>query len=157
MTLTRRKQNRGAALIELAIVATLLLLLVAGAGDFGRIFTEEIAVKAGTATGAMYGSERIARTDDVAGITSKVDGDTSDAGTVATAVEQYCTCPQGNGTTNWTEIPCDDFSATTCNNGYADPRAYIKVNATKSFTTQFDIPGIHQGTTIDQTTWMRAR
>lgn len=157
MITRQRIGNRGAAMVEFALVATLLILLAAGAGDFGRIFTEAIAVKSGSVTGALYGSQRIARTGDVAGMTALAAGDASDVGSIDTTVEQYCTCPVGNGSTNWAEIPCGDFSATDCNNAYGKPRAYIKVNASKSFNTVIKIPGVPTGTVIDQTTWIRAR
>jgi len=155
----QRNRKRGAALVEFSLVATLLLLLAAGAGDFGRIFTEAIAVKSGSATAALYGSQRIARTGDAAGMQAKAEAeaDASDAGAVTVTAAQYCTCPAGNGTSNWTEIPCEDFSATTCNNAYGSPRAYIQVNATKNFTTVIKMPGVPTGTTINQTTWMRVR
>ncbi len=157
MITRQRIGNRGTALVEFALTATLLILLAAGAGDFGRIFTEAIAVKSGSATGALFGSQQIARTGDVAGMTEKAEGDSSDVGSLTTTVEQYCTCPVGNGSTNWAEIPCGDFSATVCNNGYGDPRAYVRVNASKDFDTIIKMPGIPGGTVIDQTTWMRAR
>ena len=157
MIFRERNRTSGVALVEFSLVATLLLLLAAGAGDFGRIFTEAIAVKAGTATAAMYGSQRFARSGDAAGMQAKAEADASDAGTVTVTAAQYCTCPAGNGTANWNAIPCAEFSATTCNNAYGSPRAYIQVNATKDFTTVIKMPGIPYSTTIDQTTWMRVR
>ena len=54
-------------------------------------------------------------------------------------------------------IPCDDFSATIRNNADGKPRAYNKVNASKSFNTAIKMPGIPSGTVIDQTNWIRAR
>ena len=153
----QRNGKRGAALVEFALVATLLMLLAAGAGDFGRIFTEAIAVKSGSATAALYGSQRNTRSGDIAGMTSLAEGDAVDAGAITVTAAQYCACPAGNGTSNWTEIPCSEFLATTCNNGYGSPRAYVQVNATKDFTTVVKMPGIPTGTTINQTTWMRVR
>ncbi len=154
MKLRQRNRTRGTALVEFSLVATLLLLLAAGAGDFGRIFTEAIAVKSGTATAAMYGSQRFARSGDAAGMVSKAEGDAADAGNITATAAQYCTCPDGSG--GWTAILCSEFSATTCT-GYGSPRAYIQVNATTDFTTVIKMPGVPTGTTIDQTTWMRVR
>ncbi len=154
MKFRQRNRTRGTALVEFSLVATLLLLLAAGAGDFGRIFTEAIAVKAGTATAAMYGSQRNARSGDVAGMMAKAEGDSADAGAITATATQYCTCPDGSG--GWTAVPCSEFSSTTCT-GYGSPRAYIQVNATSNFTTVIKMPGIPSATTIDQTTWMRVR
>jgi len=156
MILARRSRQRGTALVEFALVASLLLLLAAGAGDFGRIFTEAIAVKAGSATGALYGSQRNARSGDIAGIQSVTEGDAGDAGAVTVTATQYCVCPDGSGISTWTVISCSNFLATTCS-GYGSPRAYVRVNATKEFSTVIKMPGIPSGTTIDQTSWMRVR
>ena len=86
MITRQRIGNRGTALVEFALTATLLILLAAGAGDFGRIFTEAIAVKSGSATGALFGSQQIARPGDVAGMTEKAEGDSSDVGSLTTTV-----------------------------------------------------------------------
>ncbi len=153
----QRNRKRGAALVEFSLVATLLLLLAAGAGDFGRIFTMVIAVKSGSATAALYGSQKTARSGDVAGMTALAEDDAIDAGSISVTAAQYCTCPSGNGTANGTEIPCSEFLATTCNSAYGSPRAYIQVNVTNDFTTVIKMPGIPTSTTIDQTTWMRIR
>ena len=48
--------SKGAAALELALVLPLLLLLAAGAADFGRIAHAYIALSNATRTGAEYGS-----------------------------------------------------------------------------------------------------
>lgn len=68
-----RKQNskstRGQSLVEFAISLTLVLLLLAGAVDFGMAFFSFIAIRDAAQEGALYGS--MAPTD-IAGIESRV-------------------------------------------------------------------------------------
>jgi len=52
----RRLRDRGAALVETAMILFLVLLLVAGMVDLGRAFSEYIIVGEASRAGARYGS-----------------------------------------------------------------------------------------------------
>jgi Flp pilus assembly protein TadG len=52
----RRSDERGAGLVEMALVTVLLLLLLAGVVDLGRVFYEYIIVTNAAREGARYGS-----------------------------------------------------------------------------------------------------
>ena len=56
----RRRSERGAAAVEFAIVATLLVPLVAGIIDFGTLFQKRQAVQDSTRAGARVGSSSCA-------------------------------------------------------------------------------------------------
>jgi len=50
------KKSRGQSLVELALVVPILLLLFAGAADFGRVFYAYVAIENAAKEGALYGS-----------------------------------------------------------------------------------------------------
>jgi len=51
-----RSRDRGAALVETAMVLLLVLLLIAGLADLGRAFNEYIVIGEASREGARYGS-----------------------------------------------------------------------------------------------------
>lgn len=53
----RRRQSSGQALVELALTMPIVLLLFAGAADFGRIFYNFVALENAVKEGAIYGSQ----------------------------------------------------------------------------------------------------
>jgi Flp pilus assembly protein TadG len=52
----RRLRDRGAALVETAMILFLVLLLIAGMVDLGRAFSEYIVIGEASRAGARYGS-----------------------------------------------------------------------------------------------------
>lgn len=63
------RSEKGQSLLELAIGVILLILLVSGLVDLGRIFLSYIALQEGTQEGALYGA---VNASDTLGIISKV-------------------------------------------------------------------------------------
>src|SRR3954454_163858 len=53
----RRDSSRGQALVELALVTTVMLLLLVGALDLGRVFYGQIAVTDAAKEGALVASQ----------------------------------------------------------------------------------------------------
>lgn len=148
------KQNRGGAMVELAVTAPLLFLLCAGAGDFARLFFSAISLKSGSAVGAFYGSQVAARSGDVYGMTSRALADAEDAArfaAVSASVGQVCVCP------GQTPFACGEYLTTTCPLGYGSARAYVRVVAEQDFKPMMPLPGIPETVNIDQGTWMRVR
>ena len=54
----RRERERGANLVEFALVLPLLLLMLVGIADLGRAFTTYIAITNAAREGARYGAKR---------------------------------------------------------------------------------------------------
>ena len=52
----RRKRSRGQSLVELALVLPILLLLVAGALDLGRLYYSQITITKAAKEGALEAS-----------------------------------------------------------------------------------------------------
>jgi Flp pilus assembly protein TadG len=65
---TNRKFQRGQALAEMAIMLPVLIILVMGAADFGRVYYHFMAVESAAAAGAQYGCVSPAKAADTNGI-----------------------------------------------------------------------------------------
>jgi len=89
-SLTRfRRDRRGSAAVEMALVTPMLLVLVCGAADLGNYFLSEHALLNGVRDGARYAS-RLYPTNCVAV--------TNDTGTVATATKYLVRTNSVDGT-----------------------------------------------------------
>ena len=62
------RSDRGGAIIELVVLSPLLLVLVFGAGDFGRIMYYAITLTNSARAGAAYGSHMVGQAIDETGI-----------------------------------------------------------------------------------------
>lgn len=51
------RRQRGASMVELALVLFILLLLVAGVADFGRVFNSYVVITNASREGARYASQ----------------------------------------------------------------------------------------------------
>jgi hypothetical protein len=130
-----RSAQRGHAIVEFALMATVMMLLSFGAADFGRIFFDggDDSIQAGE-----Y-SEMEAR--------AKADAET-DVGTVTVTAGQLCKCPDGDA------FACEEFGVTTCS-GYGVPRAYVRVQVEEPVNL-LSIP-FYPEATVRQEAWMRVR
>lgn len=69
---------RGQSLVEFALIAPFLLILVLGAIDYGRVYFAYISVTNGARNGAHFASDGPANAADLDSIRIAVIGDTSD-------------------------------------------------------------------------------
>jgi len=67
-----RRDQRGAALVELAVVVPILAVLAVGAVDFGRIFKSAMVITAAARAGALYGAYSVPYAFDSTNITAAV-------------------------------------------------------------------------------------
>lgn len=73
-----RKSSRGQSIIEFAIVLPVLLLLVMGVIDFGRVYFAYVSVTNGARNGAEHASHGVGAVADTDAIREAVLADTSD-------------------------------------------------------------------------------
>ncbi|HEY8448545.1 MAG TPA: TadE family protein [Thermomicrobiales bacterium] len=106
-----RSAERGQGLVELAFAMPLLLLLLLGTIDMGRMFFDYIEMRNGAAEGATYGSRR---PTDIDGITAVVVGHGVPAdATITVTTTGACTTQGGNGeitvtaSRTWTPVTLD--------------------------------------------------
>ena len=73
----RGRYQRGQSLVEFALLLPVLLLIVLGAIDFGRLYYSYVSITNGARNGAHYASSSAQATSDLEGIRDAVLGDTS--------------------------------------------------------------------------------
>lgn len=82
----------GAAIVELAVVAPLLLLMVLGVADFGRVLYTSIILSHAARAGAQYGAQTNGTTGDSAGIREAAIQEAQDIGPIDVTSQQVCEC-----------------------------------------------------------------
>ncbi len=142
--------RRGAAVVEMALSGTLLMLLAFGAADFAAIFFDGLAVANAAGTGAFYGGHDNIAAGDFNTIEQRVRDDAEDdVGTVNPTVTQICRCPGA------APFACVDYGTVTCA-GYGAPRAYVRVQVEDPFDSSSGI-GLFPNVTVRREAWMRVR
>ncbi len=147
--LETRGAEKGASLAELTVALPILFLVLLGAVDFGRLWSEGIALSNAVRAGAQYGSESTLAALDQSGIKRAVRNDLAsimDASEIKSiAVASYCECEDG------TSVECDK----KC--GLENPRTYVQVRVDKTFETLFPYPGVPDEVTLVRQARCRAR
>ena len=129
LMLFRRAANGGAAL-ELAVVFPVLLLLIIGAVDYGRIYFTSVTVANAARAGAEYGAQGVKTYNDTVGMKNfaKLDGAEA-AGTLNVSVLRFCRC-------------ADVAHACSACSGGAAPDIYFQITATDTVGTLLPYPGL---------------
>ena len=138
-------RRRGVATLEMAVMIPLMVLLLLGAIDFGRIFYAGVTVASAARSGASYGSLSGDLSQDTTGIKLLAEEDSQDLGQVSVTVERFCECADGS------LVDC----SSACVDGL--PRVYVKVTAEKTFQALIPFPGIPDPVTVRKVAYMRAR
>jgi len=126
---TGGRRERGQSLVELSLLLPLLLILVLGAIDFGRVYFSYVTVTNGARTGAEYAAVRPANAIDTAGIEAAVLEETSSLSSTPTV------------------------SSTTGSDG--DGNLYAKVTVRHNFSPIFQWPGIPDSISMERSVQMR--
>jgi len=111
---TRRNQQ-GTALVELALSLSVMILIMLGIVEFGRVIYTAIEVSNAAHAAVQYGASSSAASADTTGITNAAMADAANvSGLSVTSVSTSCTCAN----TAYTPTSCSDN--TTCrSNGTA--------------------------------------
>lgn len=126
----RGRDQNGGAILEMAIALPILMLILLGTADFGRVFHDSIAVQNASRMGAQYAVVTASSTaaPDLAGVQAAALAELPDQGGATASATQYCQC--GNGAQN------------DCSSSCASKTKYISVSVTKNFTTVVPYPGV---------------
>ena len=127
----RRTSQRGSALVELALLFSLLLLLLLGVIDFALVTQQAMVVSEAAYAGAQYGAISGNSTNYAQMQTIATNSAKGISGFSATA-SQWCACSPGG-----TAVVC----TTTCS-GYGAPVAYVQVITTATASLLFRYTGI---------------
>jgi Flp pilus assembly protein TadG len=125
--------GRGQSLVELALIAPVLIVLMLGVIDFGRVYFAHVAVTNAAQNGAAYAAQNAINAADTVGIKAAATGDT--------------------GQLLHTSGTNPAVTVTTGND--AQGRLYAEVKVHYTFTTIFPWPGLPNSFSVDRT--VRAR
>jgi Flp pilus assembly protein TadG len=139
------RQAGGTALVEFALVAPLLLLMLAGVLDYGMALRTAISVAAAARAGAQYGSRSPGNAADTAGILAAAVNAAPDVKKLSVASSMSCQCSGGGA------VSCSG----SCTGGKM--LTYVQVTAQASTSTIFNYSGLgFSGSTSTQAS-MRAQ
>lgn len=139
--------RKGAAAIEFAVVAAMLLLLMVGAADYGMGFYRKMQVQNAAQAGAQYA---MLRGFSPSSIMAAVTNATSFSEVTATpAPSQFCGCPTSIGVAI---AACDS----TCAGGLV-AGTYVTVSAQGTYNTLLSYPLIPDSFTFASNSTVRIR
>lgn len=139
---------QGIAVIEFALVLSLLMLMLLAAGDFGRIFYAQIGLENAVRSGATYGTRVGGAYMDDAGILAAANAD--DGGLVGVSIaipSKTCTCADGS------PVACDGH----CVGSDPTPKIFLTVQADYDFASITGFPGLPTNVALRAKAVMRAQ
>ena len=153
---TAARAESGSALVELAVAMPILLLLVVGTVDLGRVFYRSMAVAQAARAGAEYGAQSVSKSADTTGIKTAAKNAVSSDLTLLNSdltVARTCECATDAGAFSATS-PANTCDGTGC----ASPKhtvITVSVTASKTFSTIISYPTIPHTVSITRTTKIR--
>lgn len=139
-TPNKNKKEQGQSLVELALSFTLILLVLAGAVDFGRAFFALIALRDAAQEGVIYASMN---PDDVPGIQQRVQESSDSPIEMADIPETYIDITWGINGTEYTEgLPPANRCAGFFDAGGTQESNWVKVSVEYDFP--FTMPIIQE-------------
>lgn len=143
-----RETEDGQSLVEFAIVAPFLLVLLTACVDYGRYMYDGILIGNAARAGVQYGSESQNSAADYSGMRSAAIGDATTLG--LTAVATSCTC--GNNAANTCPPPNPPTTPTyICPADYTALFVQVTVSNTIPFQPLISLPGLTNSLTITRT------
>ncbi len=140
-----RRDDRGVAILELALVAPLLILLAIGIIEIGLYTRVSIEVGNAARAGVQYGAQGTTTSIDSPGIASAAALDANEVSTLGVTSTTFCTC----GATPGTHVAlCTPTPACATGDHLAH---FVSVTTSKKFTPLIAIAGIPSTMTITRT------
>jgi Flp pilus assembly protein TadG len=131
-TLRRGRYAKGQSALELAFALPVLAVLLVMTADFARVFYVYIALNNAARAGVQYGSQSAIQAGDTNGMEAQAEMDGANVSNIAATASQ-CTCSSQSS------------SVAACASSYCGPNSkasFVQVNATATFTTILNYPGI---------------
>jgi len=130
-----RRNQQGTALVELALSLSVMILIMLGIVEFGRVIYTAIEVSNAAHAAVQYGASSSAASADTTGITNAAMADAANvSGLSVTSVSTSCTCAN----TAYTPTSCSDN--TTCRSNGTALVETITVNTQATYTPLFQYP-----------------
>lgn len=134
-------EESGQALVETAVMSTVLVLLLTGVVALGQVIYTQIQVSDAALSGAQYAAQNGVTAQDSAGVTLAAQAD--GLSTVSATLSQACACYNAPGTA----ISCGSSSNGKCANSHLIET--VTVSTSYSLTPILHVPGF--GTSITLT------
>lgn len=141
---SRRKHQRGSAVVEAALLFPLLLLVAFGTMDFSRVFYTAIAAANAAEAGALYGVQS-GKSSDFTGMQNTAVNDGNVPGLTA-AASQFCHCEDGSN------VSCSGSCGSQ-----GKPLVYVHVTTQATFNTLVTYPLIPSSVNVRGKAVMRAK
>jgi Flp pilus assembly protein TadG len=137
-------QSKGSTMVEFALAAPVLLLLLAGVLNYALALRTAIAVSDAARAGAHYGSLTTSNASDTAGIQAAARNAVPNLTGMMTTPVRSCKCSNG--------------SAVSCTGSCGGPMSiYIEVTTAATAPNWFSYPGLAFSGAISAKAVMRAR
>jgi TadE-like protein len=138
----RKRRDHGQSLVEFALMAPFLLLLLTGVVEIGRVIFYTVAVNNAAMAGAGFGAQNTITMKRSDLITTTATSDASSVPGMTVTPSYGCTCDEGMGTSCSYPIPpqsaCTDIS---CPNGGQVVQC-VQVLTHADITPLFEFPGL---------------
>jgi len=132
-----REGQSGQALVELAVTMPILLLILVGAIEMGRVAYTSIEVSNAALAGVQYGAQTAATAGDTTGIQTAAQNDAQNVTLGTTTVSSSCICSDGSAST---------CVSTDCSGSHIE--TILKVQTQAAFNPGFHLPGLATSYTL---------
>ena len=138
------REQTGGALVEMAILAPFLILMMLGVVDVGRFMYDGILVGNSARAGAQYGAQNLKFALDGTGMQQAAKND-ANLTSLTVLPTHMCVCADGTSSTcQPSDCPYPNHRLT-----------YVSVDASDTFTTLLKYPGLPQTVAINRTVVMQ--
>ncbi len=141
-------REAGAAAVELAVALPVLLLLLIGVAEFGRIHFATIAVANAARAGAQYGAQSTVTSADIAGMNQAALNEAANIGSITTKAGSFCVCDNGSAPTGGCSGTCA---------GYGLAPIFVTDTVTLNFPFIIKYPGVRSAITLQSVAVFRVQ
>ena len=143
---SKRRREGGNAMMEFALVGSLMFLLMFGVTDFARMFSSANVVASAARAATQYGMMSPAHYGDYTGMQNAGLADAQNPTGLTVTATQFCACSIGG---SHTTCPA------TCTTG--SNQTYIQVTASMPWSTAFNFPGVPHTNTLTSVSVVRVQ
>lgn len=137
------KWRKGQSVVEIALAAPVLALLLVATTDFARVFYASIEVANAARAGVQYGVQNYNTGVDYTGMKNAALNDGSNISGLAASASEFCQC-------NNATVAC---SPPQC----SQPKIFVQVTTTATFSTLLHYPGMSSSIPLSSTAVMEVQ
>jgi Flp pilus assembly protein TadG len=138
------RRQRGSALVELALTAPILIMLIIGVAEFGRFAYMSIEVANAARAGVQYGAQNHITASDTTGMRNAAIADAANVPGISATPQHSCKCLNGTASTC---LPTDCTGSQIVE--------FVQVDTTATVTPMFNYPGVSRSLTLNGRAIMR--